>query len=104
MQLPELEEPLSRHNIESAGELWLELFCQFERLAQERPLPTDLLARIWRYAIWSATYPDKEVYSAARTFFSKQMKNILYHRDVYPRIMTDSEYTHFFFEGEGTRG
>ena len=60
-QLPELQSMIASRDLRTPIDVWMALGLEFDRLARERPVPSDLLGRVWRYANWSAEHLDEKV-------------------------------------------
>jgi hypothetical protein len=95
-QLPELQSMIAARDVHTPIDLWMALYFEFDRLARERPIPSDLLGRIWRYANWSANHSDEAVQFAAISFFFEELQETRNNREAFPTFMTDKEYAQLF--------
>src|SRR3954452_17334604 len=94
--LPEFQKKIAAPDLFGPADLWMHLSYKFLTLAQERPVPSELLARIWEYAKWSLNHEDENVRFAVSAHFLDDLFDTRNNREVFPQIIGEKDYKQFF--------
>ena len=72
--------------------LWIELHLVFEKLCEQKPLPFDMIKRIWDYAKWCMKSPNDDVGTAAAYAFCEHLLDSKASQAVLPKIMAREDF------------